>query len=115
MFTYGEASRKRPDDFRPQVHDSDGLLMQTGSGEWIWRPLTNPEHLRISTFMDSAPQGFGLMQRERDFNRYLDIEAQYHRRPSQWVMPLDDWGPGRWSWSKFQRLMKPTTISSPTG
>lgn len=95
MFTYGEASRERPDDFRPQVHDSDGLLMQTGSGEWIWRPLTNPEHLRISTFMDSAPQGFGLMQRERDFNRYLDIEAQYHRRPSQWVMPLDDWGPGR--------------------
>lgn len=95
MFTYGEASRERPDDFRPQVHDSDGLLMHTGSDEWIWRPLNNPELLRTSTFIDSAPQGFGLMQRERDFNRYLDIEAQYHRRPSQWVVPLDDWGPGR--------------------
>lgn len=95
MFTYGEASRERPDDFRPQVHDSDGLLMHTGNGEWIWRPLSNPEHLRISAFADSSPQGFGLMQRERDFNRYLDIEAQYHRRPSQWVVPLDDWGPGR--------------------
>ncbi|WP_240488215.1 MULTISPECIES: glucan biosynthesis protein G [unclassified Halomonas] len=94
MFTYGEASRQRPDDFRPQVHDSDGLLMHTGSDEWIWRPLSNPSHLRTSAFIDDSPQGFGLMQRERDFNRYLDTEAQYHRRPSQWVVPLDEWGPG---------------------
>ncbi|MGP9766019.1 glucan biosynthesis protein [Halomonas sp. AOP13-D3-9] len=94
MFTYGEASRERPDDFRPQVHDSDGLLMHTGSGEWIWRPLSNPAHLHTSAFIDDSPQGFGLMQRERDFNRYLDTEAQYHRRPSQWVVPLDKWGPG---------------------
>ena len=94
MFTFGEASHKRPDDFRPQVHDSDGLLMHTGSGEWIWRPLSNPSQLRISTFVDDSPQGFGLMQRERDFNRYLDVEAQYHRRPSQWVVPLEAWGPG---------------------
>lgn len=95
MFTYGEASRERPDDFRPQVHDSDGLLMHTGSGEWIWRPLSNPSHVRTSAFIDTSPQGFGLMQRERDFNRYLDMEAQYHRRPSQWVVPLDEWGAGR--------------------
>ncbi|MGY0553554.1 glucan biosynthesis protein [Vreelandella sp. 2A-K22] len=94
MFTYGEASRERPDDFRPQVHDSDGLLIHAGSGEWIWRPLSNPSHLHTSAFVDDSPQGFGLMQRERDFNRYLDTEAQYHRRPSQWIMPLDDWGPG---------------------
>ncbi|WP_440870491.1 glucan biosynthesis protein [Vreelandella titanicae] len=94
MFTYGEASRERPDDFRPQVHDSDGLLMHTGSGEWIWRPLSNPAYLHTSAFIDDSPQGFGLMQRERDFNRYLDTEAQYHRRPSQWVVPLDKWGPG---------------------
>ncbi|MEL7964830.1 glucan biosynthesis protein G [Vreelandella neptunia] len=94
MFTYGEASRERPDDFRPQVHDSDGLLIHTGSGEWIWRPLSNPSHLHTSAFVDDSPQGFGLMQRERDFNRYLDTEAQYHRRPSQWVVPLDEWGPG---------------------
>lgn len=94
MFTFGEASRERPDDFRPQVHDSDGLLMHTGSDEWIWRPLSNPKHLRTSTFSDSDPQGFGLMQRERDFSRYLDTEAQYHRRPSQWVEPLAEWGPG---------------------
>ncbi|SNY99138.1 glucan biosynthesis protein [Halomonas sp. hl-4] len=94
MFTFGEASRERPDDFRPQVHDSDGLLIQTGTGEWIWRPLNNPESVRISSFTDDNPKGFGLMQRERDFNRYLDTEAQYHRRPSQWVKPLEDWGQG---------------------
>ncbi|QNI03647.1 glucan biosynthesis protein G [Halomonas sp. SH5A2] len=94
MFTYGEASRERPDDYRPQVHDSDGLLIQTGAGEWIWRPLTNPGNVRISSFIDDNPQGFGLMQRERDFSRYLDTEAQYHRRPSQWVAPLEDWGEG---------------------
>ncbi|MCA1771353.1 MAG: glucan biosynthesis protein G [Halomonas sp.] len=95
MFTYGEASRERPDDYRPQVHDSDGLLIQTGADEWIWRPLSNPESVRISSFIDDNPQGFGLMQRERDFNRYLDTEAQYHRRPSQWVAPIEDWGEGR--------------------
>jgi glucans biosynthesis protein len=94
MFTYGDTSRERPDDFRPQVHDSDGLLIHTGSSEWIWRPLSNPEHVHTSTFVDDSPQGFGLMQRERDFTRYLDAEAHYHRRPSQWVVPIDEWGPG---------------------
>ncbi|MGV2930711.1 glucan biosynthesis protein [Vreelandella venusta] len=94
MFTFGEASTQRADDFRPQVHDSDGLLIHTGSDEWIWRPLQNPSSVRVSAFMDDSPAGFGLMQRERDFSRYLDLEARYHRRPSQWVEPLADWGPG---------------------
>ncbi|HDZ47297.1 hypothetical protein LCGC14_0027070 [marine sediment metagenome] len=94
MFTYGDTSRERPDDFRPQVHDSDGLLIHTGSNEWIWRPLSNPENVHTSAFVDESPQGFGLMQRERDFTRYLDAEAHYHRRPSQWVVPIDEWGPG---------------------
>ncbi|TVP49088.1 MAG: glucans biosynthesis protein [Halomonas sp.] len=94
MYTYGDASRERPDDFRPQVHDSDGLLIHTGSDEWIWRPLSNPSEVRVSAFLDESPLGFGLMQRERDFNRYLDMEALYHRRPSQWVVPIDEWGPG---------------------
>ncbi|UXZ53246.1 glucan biosynthesis protein [Halomonas sp. 7T] len=94
MFAFGEISAARPDDFRPQVHDSDGLLVHTGTDEWIWRPLDNPSALRISAFLDDSPHGFGLMQRERDFNRYLDLEAHYHRRPSQWVEPLEDWGTG---------------------
>ncbi|WP_260579127.1 glucan biosynthesis protein [Vreelandella populi] len=94
MYAFGEASQAHQDDFRPQVHDSDGLLMHTGADEWIWRPLSNPEQVRISSFSDDNPSGFGLMQRERDFDRYLDMEAQYHRRPSQWVAPIEPWGAG---------------------
>ncbi|WP_447957438.1 glucan biosynthesis protein [Vreelandella sp. EE7] len=94
MFAFGDVTSNPPDDFRPQVHDSDGLLLHTGGDEWIWRPLSNPDTLRLSQFSDEGPAGFGLMQRERDFDRYLDMEAQYHRRPSQWVEPLQAWGSG---------------------
>lgn len=94
MFAYGDISRNRPDDVRPRVHDSDGLLVETGRGEWIWRPLNNPRRVRVSAFLDADPQGFGLIQRERAFDRYLDAEAQYHRRPSQWVTPQGNWGKG---------------------
>ncbi|WFE72708.1 glucan biosynthesis protein G [Halomonas sp. M1] len=94
MFAFGDINPELPDDFRPQVHDSDGLLIHTGADEWIWRPLDNPSAVRVSTFLDNAPSGFGLMQRERDFSRYLDLEAHYHRRPSQWVEPLENWGAG---------------------
>lgn len=94
MFMHGDVSPYPADDFRPQVHDSQGLLMHTDAGEWIWRPLNNPRTLRISRLQDSDPQGFGLVQRDRDFARYLDLESRYERRPSHWVAPLDDWGPG---------------------
>jgi glucans biosynthesis protein len=74
MFFFGEdASGRRFDDFRPQVHDSDGLLAETGQGQWIWRPLANPRELRVNRFMDENPRGFGLIQRERDFARYADV------------------------------------------
>ncbi|MCA1788678.1 MAG: glucan biosynthesis protein [Thioalkalivibrio sp.] len=95
MFLFGEAGVRRYDDFRPRVHDSEGLMMQTAAGEWIWRPLTNPVRLRGSSLRDERPHGFGLVQRSRDFSEYLDLEAEYHRRPSQWVTPIDgDWGVG---------------------
>jgi len=95
MFFFGEASVRAPDDFRPRVHDSEGLMMQTAAGEWIWRPLTNPVRLRGSSLRDERPRGFGLVQRSRNFSEYLDLEAEYHRRPSQWVTPIDgDWGVG---------------------
>ena len=94
MFLYGE-DRPRPfDDYRPEVHDSDGLLMQTGGGEWLWRPLFNPHALRVSSFSDEHPRGFGLTQRDRDFSHYQDEDAHYQRRPSYWVAPLADWGKG---------------------
>ena len=95
MFLFGESDRQRFDDFRPEVHDSDGLLLLTGAHQWIWRPLVNHEALQVSSFFDTNPRGFGLLQRDRDFSNYLDLEAGYHHRPSLWVEPLGDWGAGR--------------------
>ncbi|MCL7940521.1 glucan biosynthesis protein [Halomonas sp. ATCH28] len=94
MFMHGDVSPYPADDFRPRVHDSQGLLMQTHAGEWIWRPLNNPRELRITRLQDENPAGFGLAQRDRDFDSYLDMESRYERRPSHWIAPLGDWGPG---------------------
>jgi periplasmic glucans biosynthesis protein len=95
MFLFGtDTPNRRGDDFRPQVHDSDGLMLQTGQGQWIWRPLVNPRELRVNRFMDENPRGFGLFQRERDFGQYQDVTAEYEARPSYWVQPLGSWGKG---------------------
>lgn len=95
MFLSGE-NQPTADDYRPEVHDSDGLQVQTADGEWIWRPLTNPRGPFTTSFaMRAAPRGFGLMQRDRAFGSYEDLEANYESRPSVWVEPLGDWGPGR--------------------
>lgn len=93
MFWHGENSTV-PRDFRPEVHDSDGLLLQTGAGEWIWRPLVNPPHLRVAAFADENPRAFGLLQRDRNFENYQDLEASYHTRPAAWVEPVGNWGRG---------------------
>ena len=93
MFLSGKSGPWR-DDFRPEVHDSDGLALLTGAGERIWRPLGNPASLRVSSFVDNNPRGFGLQQRERRFDRYQDGVAKYQTRPSLWVEPKGDWGEG---------------------
>ncbi len=95
MFFTGENDRRTGDDFRPELHDTDGLLLHSGSGEWIWRPLRNPQNTAVSAFSDANPRGFGLMQRDRMFESYQDLEAYYHRRPSYWVEPTGGWGDGR--------------------
>ncbi|MFP3949057.1 MAG: glucan biosynthesis protein, partial [Longimicrobiales bacterium] len=83
------------DDYRARVHDSHGLLALSGWGEWIWRPLHNGPGLRVTQLRDTDPRGFGLVQRERAFESYLDLEARYDRRPSEWVEVVDgDWGSG---------------------
>lgn len=94
MFYFSSSDRQDIDDFRPEVHDSDGLLMVTGRGERLWRPLANPQTLQISAFQDQSPRGFGLIQRDRQFENYQDLEAAYERRPSLWVEPVGDWGAG---------------------
>ncbi|HPD61008.1 MAG TPA: glucan biosynthesis protein G [Thermodesulfobacteriota bacterium] len=95
MFFYGENTSIRPaDDFRPEVHDSDGLMIALRSGEWLWRPLKNPQTLLINSFMATNPIGFGLMQRDLDFDHYQDLEAHYEKRPSAWITPIGSWGSG---------------------
>jgi len=95
MFLFGEdGTGRRFDDFRPQVHDSDGFMAETGHGQWLWRPLANPRELRVNRFMDENPQAFGLIQRDRNFAHYQDVESQYQARPSYWVQPLGNWGKG---------------------
>ncbi len=96
MFLFGEntGGSRRFDDYRPEVHDSDGLMTQTGTGEWAWRPLVNPHSLRVNRFMDEHPRGFGLIQRDRDATHYQDVESHFQLRPSYWVEPLGDWGRG---------------------
>ena len=94
MFQFDANDRAGIDDYRPAVHDSDGLAMISGRGEQIWRPLQNPSVLQESGFQDVDPRGFGLMQRKRAFADYADSEAHYEKRPSLWVEPVGDWGAG---------------------
>ena len=94
MFLFDRTNRNRFDDFRPAVHDSDGLLIENGNGETLWRPLANPAQLQVSSFVDENPRGFGLMQRSRNLSDFADLEAHYQDRPSLWVEPKGDWGKG---------------------
>ncbi|KLI98753.1 glucan biosynthesis protein D [Luteimonas sp. FCS-9] len=94
MYQTGENDRRMAWDWRPEIHDSDGLALHTGGGEWLWRPLENPRALRFNAFADDNPRGFGLLQRDRDFDHYQDDGVFYERRPSLWVEPRDGWGRG---------------------
>ncbi len=94
MYQTGENDRRYDYDFRPEIHDSDGLSMWNGSGEWIWRPLVNPRDVRVNSFFDNNPRGFGLIQRDRNFDHYQDDGVFYDRRPSLWVEPRGSWGAG---------------------
>tara|TARA_R110000772_G_scaffold41760_20_gene97208 strand:+ start:734 stop:2347 length:1614 start_codon:yes stop_codon:yes gene_type:complete len=95
MYLSGENATRKFDDFRPEVHDSDGLSMHTSSGEWIWRSLNNPKGLRVTSLQDEQPKGFGLLQRDQNFTSYQDTEANYHARPGMWITPDNQWGKGR--------------------
>ncbi len=94
MYLVGENDHRVADDWRPQIHDSQGLQMHTGAGEWIWRPLTNPSVVRVNSYLDDNPRGFGLMQRDHRFANYQDDGAWYNRRPSCWVAPKGAWRRG---------------------
>lgn len=94
MFLHGPGHHRIRDDFRPAVHDSDGLAIFNGNNECIWRPLTNPRRLQTSAFLDKNVKGFGLCQRARSFHSYEDLEARYEKRPTVWIEPKGRWGAG---------------------
>lgn len=95
MFLFGPNQPSKVPNYRHALHDSNGLAIHTGKGEWIWRPLENPKHVTISSFSMTNPKGFGLLQRGRDFNEYEDLKDRYDRRPSGWVVPDGSWGKGK--------------------
>jgi glucans biosynthesis protein len=95
MFFHGANEAASRDDYRPEVHDSDGLSIASKTGEWIWRPLVNPKKLLVTSFGFDSPSGFGLMQRARAFSDYEDLSTHYEAHPSAWVEPIGEWGPGR--------------------
>jgi len=94
MFFFGPNDRTEVDDFRPAVHDSDGMAIFNGRSEELWRPLSNPKDLQISTFSDLNPRGYGLMQRQKNYFAYQDLESSFEKRPSLWAEPIGDWGEG---------------------
>lgn len=94
MYQYGIGDHRPPAFLRPAVHDSDGLLIHTADGEWLWRSLRNQDKLTITQFAMTDPRGFGLLQREREFDNYQSLHAKYHNRPSLWITPADGWGKG---------------------
>lgn len=95
MFFHGENTAREFDDFRPEAHDSDGLLLQFAAGESLWRPLDNPATLNLGGFRMLNPKGFGLLQRDRNNDHYQDLETRFERRPSVWVKPRGNWADGR--------------------
>jgi glucans biosynthesis protein len=95
MFYFGAHQRPGRADYRPRVHDSNGLSIRSATNDWIWRPLVNPKRLLVTSYALTNPRGFGLMQRERSFKDYEDLEARYDLRPSVWVELKGPWGPGR--------------------
>ncbi len=96
MFLFGENSSNTSsyDDHRPEVHDSDSLLVEDSEGQWIRRPLLNRKSLHVSSLKLPSGAGFGLFQADRDFDHYRDLEANYEHRPSLWAQPQGDWGEG---------------------
>ncbi|ALB66864.1 glucan biosynthesis protein D [Cronobacter dublinensis] len=94
MFSCGNNERRMCDTIHPQIHDSDRLAMWRGNGEWVCRPLNNPQRLQFNAFMDENPKGFGLLQTDHKFESYQDVMGWYNKRPSLWVEPRNRWGKG---------------------
>jgi len=99
MFLFDETNRGRLDDYRPEVHDSDGLQVTTQSGEHIYRQLANPLKLQVSSFTTTPPISTPSMK---------DARAPGSR-------PRGTGARAQSNWSRFPRAAKRTTTSWPSG
>jgi glucans biosynthesis protein len=96
MYLFGENAKDHfGDNVHPEIHDSDGVLINTNAGEWEWHPLQQTSFLQLYSLRDENPKGFGLIQRDRDFQHYQDLNKKYNVRPSAWVTPHGNWGKGK--------------------
>ena len=93
MFWYGE-NGPPVDDYRPEVHSSDGLLVHAGK-ERLWRPLVNPQRLGQQSLPVPPGTVYGLVQRDRDFGHYQDLDAAFEAQPSVVLEPQKGFGAGR--------------------
>ncbi|OCG33401.1 glucan biosynthesis protein G [Gilliamella sp. Choc4-2] len=95
MFLYGPNQPSPLLNYRPAMHDSNGLSILASNKEWIWRPLNNPKRLSFSSYSLENPKAFGLIQRDNGFSDYQDLDDHYEKRPSVWTEILGDWQKGR--------------------
>ncbi len=96
MDWFGEGTHPKPYDFRPEVHDSDGFQMELGSGNLHYRPLEQTkDQFRHCVFTMEKPRSWSLLQRDRSFSSYQDVEAAYHNRPSVKVEPVEGFDLGK--------------------
>lgn len=89
MYLFGEDRPGRFSDYRPEIHDSDGLVLHSANGERLFRRLRNPRETTLSSFRLDHPQGFGLLQRDRSPMSYLDHHDRYEDRPSGYIEPIE--------------------------
>lgn len=108
MFVFGENSARKFGDWRPEVHDSDGVLIHRGENDWLWHPMENLPGRFHKSFQTEAIEGFGLLQRDRNFAHYKDLEANYEKRPSAWVTPQGEWPDGKIVLYTFETISEAT-------
>ncbi|WP_245392176.1 glucan biosynthesis protein G [Salinicola halophyticus] len=95
MYLYGPEQPSSTLNYRPAIHDSNGLLISDSQNGWTWRPLANPAKLMMNEQATPRLRGYGLMQRDHDFDNYQDIDSRYDLRPSAWIEPQNEWGAGK--------------------
>ncbi len=96
MFWFSEGKMHNFYDYRPSVHNSEGLVVSEKNRK-TWEPLVNyPDHKMINDDMycQSTPNFFGLIQRNREYNFYMDPSVKYHLNPNCWIIPENNWGSG---------------------